>query len=579
MENSVVKKGGAKEKSENEREMEGALIYEKPDGGWGWIVVLGVALMNMTAQSLVSSFGLLFGDWLEARGESTTRAAIIMSVMVATTNLSGLMTGPVIRRFSYRKVAMTGGILTASGIVITSRCDEIWQVIICYSMMAGLGLGFILPSSFVAINAYFTEKRGRAVGFSLAGTGIGQMLMPQAVRALLDEYGFRGAMLILGAVASHSIAGSAVFHPVHWHARVREPAPGEEGGGGGKEMPLLGIATLIEQPESKSERLHPPLAAGDAEEEAEDEVADLRGRMLRRASSSAGQSLRPVSVERRRSSLTPPPRWMTRKASCVSVTSVDVGLPVEMLAGLSIEELPKEEGAKKKGCWDKVVAFMDLNLLGDPVFVNVVVGLALVYSAGINFAMVFPFYLSSIGFSKAETATCMSTLAGADILSRVALPSITDKLGAGNRKTFLVGVVCLAISRSVIAELRDYYTLLIVSAICGFVRGSTVVNFNLSIAEHCSSAQLPAALGINMVMKGVSILILGPVLGWVRDYSGSYSLCIHVPNTLLLLTGAFWVAEMIIVSRRRNATANGDCKKLPNSYGKKKGDVSAFSRQ
>ncbi|XP_071448024.1 monocarboxylate transporter 14 isoform X2 [Hetaerina americana] len=558
MDNSVLKKCG-----KNGNENENAIIYEKPDGGWGWIVVLGVALMNMTAQSLVSSFGLLFGDWLEAKGESTTGAAIIMSVMVATTNLSGLMTGPVIRRFSYRKVAMTGGILTASGIMITSRCETTWQVIICYSMMAGLGLGFILPSSFVAINAYFTEKRGRAVGFSLAGTGIGQMLMPQAVRALLDEYGFRGAMLILGAVASHSIAGSAVFHPVHWHARAREPAAGEEGRGGGEEGGKSEVGTLLEHP--RGER-HP---AGDAEEEAEDELPDLRGQRLRRESyspASVAGGQRSITVERRRSSLTPPPRWMTRKASCVSVTSVDVGLPVEVLAGLSVEDIPGGAGEEGEGSvWDRIVAFMDLNLLGDPVFVNVVVGLALVYSAGINFAMVFPFYLTSIGFTKAETATCMSTLAGADILSRVALPSITDKLGAGNRRTFLVGVVCLAISRSVIAELTDYYNLLIVSAICGFVRGSTIVNFNLSIAEHCSSAQLPAALGINMVMKGVSILILGPILGWVRDYSGSYSLCIHVPNTLLLLTSAFWLAEIIIVHRRRNAVNHRDCQKKSSS--------------
>jgi hypothetical protein len=43
----------------------------------------------MTTQSLVSTFGLLFGDALKNMGQETTGAALIMNVMSATTNLSG----------------------------------------------------------------------------------------------------------------------------------------------------------------------------------------------------------------------------------------------------------------------------------------------------------------------------------------------------------------------------------------------------------------------------------------------------------------------------------------------------------
>lgn len=69
----------------------------------------------------------------------------------------------------------------------------------------GLGLGLIYPSTFLTINSYFSTKRGRAVGFSLAGTGIGQMLMPQIVRILLDHYGYQGTTLIIGGLAMHGV--------------------------------------------------------------------------------------------------------------------------------------------------------------------------------------------------------------------------------------------------------------------------------------------------------------------------------------------------------------------------------------
>lgn len=72
-------------------------------------------------------------------------------------------------------------------------------------------------STFVALNHYFVKHRGKAVGFSLAGTAFGMMLMPQAVRLLLEEYNFRGAILILGGFASHAILGSALLEPAARH--------------------------------------------------------------------------------------------------------------------------------------------------------------------------------------------------------------------------------------------------------------------------------------------------------------------------------------------------------------------------
>ena len=58
-----------------------------------------------------------------------------------------------------------------------------------------MGLGLISPSTFMAINSYFSNKRGRAVGVSLAGAGVGQVFIPHLVRIYLDHYGFRAAVL------------------------------------------------------------------------------------------------------------------------------------------------------------------------------------------------------------------------------------------------------------------------------------------------------------------------------------------------------------------------------------------------
>lgn len=72
-------------------------------------------------------------------------------------------------------------------------------------------MGLIMPSTFVAVNSYFRVRRSQAVGLAMAGTSAGQMLMPQVVRFLLDEYGYRGTTLILGALCFNGLIGALLF--------------------------------------------------------------------------------------------------------------------------------------------------------------------------------------------------------------------------------------------------------------------------------------------------------------------------------------------------------------------------------
>ncbi|XP_063241958.1 monocarboxylate transporter 12-like [Bacillus rossius redtenbacheri] len=464
---------------------------EPPDGGWGWMVAAGVAITNMTNQSIISVFGLLFADTLQNMGYATTGAAFITNIMGAVTNFSGLVTGPVIRRYSYRKGALVGGLLTASGMVLTSEVTSIWHMIFSYSFLTGLGLGFLAPCTFVAVNTYFTTKKGRAVGLSLAGTGMGQMLYPQLVTFLLGYYGFSGTVLLLGGLSLHALVGVALFQPVERHLKVPQDA----------EVDLLSV-------EEK-----PPLPA----------VHTPAFKMRRNVSS----------------------------VSLASVCSTEMGDVV-----IDDDHGKTNGGAGSEGalssCWERVVHMMDLDLLRDPVFVNLVVGLAMATAAGINFHMMFPLHLHmAAGFSLSDTASCMSTLAVFDIVSRLAVPQVTDRLRASSRVTFLAAALLLVATRSALAEVRDYTTILAVSAACGFVRGVTVVNLNLAISENCPKEKLPAALGISMVLKGTFILTFGPLLGILRDKTGSFPICIHILSAMILVPMLCWIAEMVITRSRR----------------------------
>ena len=79
-----------------------------------------------------------------------------------------------------------------------------------------------MSAAFVALNHYFSKKRGQAVGLSMAGTAMGMLIMPQLVRYLLEEFSFNGAVLIIAGLALHSAVGSILLQPVKWHLKEEE---------------------------------------------------------------------------------------------------------------------------------------------------------------------------------------------------------------------------------------------------------------------------------------------------------------------------------------------------------------------
>ena len=56
-----------------------------------------------------------------------------------------------------------------------------------------------------AIPKYFPEDINSAFGFMSAGSAVGMMVFPPVLQFLIDQYGWRGALLLLGAINANNI--------------------------------------------------------------------------------------------------------------------------------------------------------------------------------------------------------------------------------------------------------------------------------------------------------------------------------------------------------------------------------------
>ena len=92
---------------------------------------------QLATRSIEPSFGLLFGDLLNDLQVGTTGAAIIISALDVCMNFSGLFVGPLLKEFSYRKVAIAGSFLCCIGLALTSPASSMPHILATYSVING----------------------------------------------------------------------------------------------------------------------------------------------------------------------------------------------------------------------------------------------------------------------------------------------------------------------------------------------------------------------------------------------------------------------------------------------------------
>lgn len=94
-----------------------------------------------------------------------------------------------------------------------------------------------------------------------------------------------------------------------------------------------------------------------------------------------------------------------------------------------------------------IINVLDLKLLKDPVFVNMLFGLSIEYFSDFNFMWVIPFVLMEKGLSVDETATFMSIYLIGDISLKFLAPFVAAAVKRSSRFMLIVSIIGVVICR------------------------------------------------------------------------------------------------------------------------------------
>ena len=89
--------------------------------------------------------------------------------------------------------------------------------------------------------------------------------------------------------------------------------------------------------------------------------------------------------------------------------------------------------------------------------------------------------------------------------------------------------------------------MLYVACCLGIAKGIRSVYMGLVIPSYVPIKRLPAASSIQMMTNGLILIFIGPVVGLIRDITGSYAKSIIFINIFTVLTLTMWIIEMLIV--------------------------------
>lgn len=155
---------------------EESLVPVAPDGGWGWVVVFASFMVNLIADGVTLSFGVIFVEFLNYFEESKGKTAWIGSLFMAMPLLSGPIASFLTDRYGCRKVTIAGSILAAFGFVLSAFAQSMEVLCLTFGVISGFGLSLCYVAAVVIVAYYFDKRRSFATGLAVCGSGIGKFL-------------------------------------------------------------------------------------------------------------------------------------------------------------------------------------------------------------------------------------------------------------------------------------------------------------------------------------------------------------------------------------------------------------------
>uniref|UniRef100_A0A673FYX3 Monocarboxylate transporter 2-like n=1 Tax=Sinocyclocheilus rhinocerous TaxID=307959 RepID=A0A673FYX3_9TELE len=185
------------------------------DGGYGWFIVLSTFLVFGLTFGVIKSFGVFFVEIHHYFATTATTSSWITSISVATVHFGAPVGSALSAYFGHRPVVMVGGLLSSIGMVAGSYAQDLLQLYITVGFLTGFGYALTWTPTVTMLGWYFEKRRPVANALASTGECILTFILTPSFQFMVDQYSWRGAMLILGALQLNLCLCGALLRPLN----------------------------------------------------------------------------------------------------------------------------------------------------------------------------------------------------------------------------------------------------------------------------------------------------------------------------------------------------------------------------
>jgi sugar phosphate permease len=169
---------------------------------YGWYVAGITFVTLLVAAGIRSMPSILIVPVEQEFGWTRATISFAIAVNLILYGLMGPFAAALMDRLGVRTTIVTSLVLVAAGVALTPLMTAPWQLVLLWGVVVGTGTGMTaLVLGATVVNRWFSEQRGLVMGMLTASTATGQLLFLPLLAMIVQEVGWRAAVLGVACVA------------------------------------------------------------------------------------------------------------------------------------------------------------------------------------------------------------------------------------------------------------------------------------------------------------------------------------------------------------------------------------------
>ncbi|MGL5085327.1 MAG: MFS transporter [Clostridium sp.] len=153
-----------------------------------WLVILGAVLIQICIGS-VYSWSLFNQPLIDKFGWDKSDIVFTFSIVVFVFAFTTMFSGRLQDKIGPKKVALIGGALYGTGLILSSFANHIFHLYLYYGIIGGIGIGFAYVCPISTCIKWFPDRKGFITGVVVGAFGLGSLIFKSLIEFLLVNKG------------------------------------------------------------------------------------------------------------------------------------------------------------------------------------------------------------------------------------------------------------------------------------------------------------------------------------------------------------------------------------------------------